>query len=134
MLLSVLELCSPRSWKFFYFTNKIWCKRIYHQLVSVLRQSCVELIDTGAHSKEKLNICVSCQAREKLGWPGSPGATCVFLFLFLPPFFSLSSPSSLSSFFSFHFFFCILEQHSPFSSTPNPLPLATTSLVFVSTS
>lgn len=131
----MLELCSPRSWNFFYFTNKIWFKRIYRQLVSVLRQSCVELIDTGTHSKEILNICASCQAREKLGWPRSPGATCVFLFifLFLLLFFSLSSPSSLSSSFSFHFFFCTFGQHSPFSSTPNPLSLATTSLATTNT-
>ena len=85
MLLSGLELCSPRSWKFLYFNNKICFKRIYCQLVSVLRQSCVELIDTGTHFKEILNICASWQAREKLGWLRSPGAACVFFF---------SSPSS----------------------------------------
>lgn len=71
--------------KFFYFINKMWCKGIYWQCVSPLRQQYVEcyvnLIVIRTHSKRIRSICVSCQTRKKSHWLKSPRMTCMFLLL-----------------------------------------------------
>lgn len=103
MFLSVLGPCSQMSWKFFYFINRMWFKRIYCRLVSPLRQWCVDLILIETYSKEIYSYLCFLPSKEKVRLT------------------QVSSNNLYLSFSSSFVFFLYLSPTFPHFAHPHPL-------------